>query len=361
VTIAVHSEGHSRWAQRVSVGAPVYLAACCAILLGAPVASAQTASPEDMASARLLGTEGVRLADSGDCVAAVVKLAAAEKLFHAPTTLERLGECQVKNGQIVAGTESLNRVSREPLSSNPPPAFLAAKQRAQQALTAALGRIGKLRIHVEGAPADKVTVTVDGANVPSALFDADRPTDPGAHEVKATATGYKVATATVSVQEGSGAAVTLKLESDPNAGAVLALVPVATEGSPAVAVTPATLPPVPDTSGTRRGVAFGALGVGGAGVVLGSVFGILALNMKSKLDSECPTKTTCPSLDQSDITALSTRATVSTIGFSVGVAGVGLGVVLLATSHGAEKPAAATARVTPWIGFGAAGVRGSFE
>jgi hypothetical protein len=217
---------------------------------------------------------------------------------------------------------------------------------------------------VEGAPADKVTVTVDGANVPSALFDADRPTDPGAHEVKATATGYKVATAAVSLQEGSGAAVTLKLESDPNAGGVLAPVPlVKAEGSPPPSVTPTILPPAPDTSGTRRRVAFSALGVGGAGVVLGSVFGILALNMKSKLNGECPTKTTCPPPDQSDITALSTRATVSTIGFSVGVAGVGLGAVLLATSHGAEKPAAAgaTARVVPWIGLGAAGVRGTFE
>jgi hypothetical protein len=353
----------------MSVGASTYVAACAATLLGVSVASAQTASPEDMASARILGTEGVRLADSGDCVAAIVKLEAAEKLFHAPTTLARLGECQIKGGQIVAGTESLNRVSREPLSPNAPAAFVAAKQRAQQALAAALGRIGKLRIHIEGAPAERVTVTVDGANVPSALFDADRPTDPGAHEVKATAAGYKVATAGVNLQDGSVAAVTLKLEPDPNAGVLVASAPNAIQGegsAPAVAP-PAILPLAPDTSGTRRAVGFAALGIGGAGIVTGSVFGLLALGMRSTLNGACPVKTDCPASSQSDINALTTRATVSTVGFAVGIAGIGLGTILLLTSHGSEKPVApATAKVwlTPWVSLGALpaiGVRGGFE
>src|SRR4029079_17212090 len=41
----------------------------------------------DMATARTLGTEGLRLAESGDCAGAVEKLTRAEKLHHAPTTL----------------------------------------------------------------------------------------------------------------------------------------------------------------------------------------------------------------------------------------------------------------------------------
>jgi hypothetical protein len=366
-------EGPSRLAQRLRVGVPVGLAA----LFAASVAFAQQPSAEDLASARLLGTEGVRLADLGDCAGAVVKLEAAEKLFHAPTTLERLGECQVKGGQIVVGTETLNRVVREPLLPNAPPAFLAARQRAQQALAAALPRIGRLRIHLEGAPADKVTVTVDGVNVPSALFDGDRPTDPGAHEVKATAAGYKVASANVKLDEGAGAAVSLKLEPDPNAvlapapppGASASAAP-APNAQSATGVAPAS-PAASDTSGTRRGVAFASLGLGGVGVVLGSVFGILALSTKSTLNSMCPSKTDCPSSQQSNISALSTRATVSTVGFVVGVAGIGVGTVLLVTAPSSEKPAAAAAgapptsvakvRVTPWIGLGSAGVGGTFE
>ena len=163
----------------------------CILALGAAFVPARanaqgTPSPEDIASARALGIEGVRLAEAGDCASAIPKLQAAENLFHAPTTLDRLGECEVSLGHVVAGTETLNRVVRETLAPNAPSAFVAAQHRAAQVLATAQPRIGKLRIHVDGAPADKVSVTVDGANVPPALFDVDRATDPGTHEVKAT-------------------------------------------------------------------------------------------------------------------------------------------------------------------------------
>jgi hypothetical protein len=58
------------------------LVGCTSILLGAAPARAEGASPEDMASARVLGTEGVRLAESGDCAAAIAKLEAAERLYR---------------------------------------------------------------------------------------------------------------------------------------------------------------------------------------------------------------------------------------------------------------------------------------
>ncbi len=336
---------------------------CLGALAGASPARAQTVpSAEDLASARVLGTEGVHLADAGDCAGAAAKLEAAEKLFHAPTTLERLGECQIKLGHIVAGTESLNRVVREALPTNAPPAFVAARQRAQAALTPALPRIGKLRIHVEGPPPDKVTVTIDGEGVPSVLFDADRPTDPGDHEVKAVAAGFKDATATVSLKEGASGQVSLQLEPAPVAIAVVPTGPV----TPVVPTSPPlTSPPASSGSGTGKGIAIGALVLGGVGVVVGTTFGILALSTKNSLNTECgDVKTECPPFAQSDITALNTRATVSTIGFGVAIVGAAVGVILLATSRGSEShpsPSSATApRTSPWIGLGPAGLEGSF-
>ena len=170
----------TRWSRSL----PACIPALVASVAGVSGARADRVSPEDVAAARSLGTEGTRLADAGDCNGAIAKLEAAEKLYHAPTTLDRLGECQVSVGRIVAGTESLNRVVREPLAANAPPVFLAAQKRAQKALAAALPRIGKSKVHVDGAPADKVSITVDGVPVPSALLDTDRPTDPGTHEVR---------------------------------------------------------------------------------------------------------------------------------------------------------------------------------
>jgi hypothetical protein len=351
------------------------LVCCVATLAAAPWARAQTASPEDIASARVLGTEGVRLAESGDCSSAVPKLEAAERLYHAPTTLERLGECQVSLGRLVAGTESLNRVVRETLPPGAPQAFMVAQQRAQQVLATALPRIGKLRIHVEGAPIDKVTVTVDGATVPSALFDADRATDPGAHEVRAAAPGYKPTALSVQVAPGVESPVSLKLEPDANAVAgaldssTSPLQPGAQGGSPGAAVFSASTPASPASGSPNRAPAYVAFGVGVVGVAVGSVFGVMALGTKSTLDSACNSgKTSCPSASQSDIDALSSRALISNIGFAVGIVGVAVGTVLLITSHGSEgatasaaSPAQRRGRRSPWIGVGAAGLGGTFE
>ena len=92
------------------------------------------------------------------------------------------------------------------------------------------------------------------------------------------------------------------------------------------------------------------------GLVIGGVFGGLALGTKSTLDSHCVNKT-CPASEQSDIDSLSTKATVSTVGFGVGIVGVAVGAILLGVSHSHEEAAAAKLepprpRVSPWIGLG---------
>ncbi len=337
-----------------------------AILLVASSAAAQTASPEDVAAARALGTEGTRLADSGDCNGAIPKLDAAERLYHAPTTLDRLGECQVSVGKLVAGTENLNKVVREPLAPNAPAAFLAAQKRAQQALTAASPRIGNLKIHVDGPSADKLTLTVDGVAVSSALLDADRPTDPGSHEISVAAPGYRTGTATVSVREGAESTVSIKLEIDPSAVAAAPAAAPAGPGEPVAPVLSATAATsAPASSGPSRGLAYVALGVGGVGLAVGTIFGVLALGTKSTLDDHCVNKL-CPSSSQSDIDALSTKSTVSTIAFAVGIVGVAAGTVLLVLSHKSDAPSAAAReperpRITPWLGVGTAGVGGTFQ
>jgi len=93
--------------------------------------------------------------------------------------------------------------------------------------------------------------------------------------------------------------------------------------------------------------------------------GGLALGTKSTLDSHCVGKT-CPASEQSDINALSTQATISTVGFGVGIVGVAVGAILLVVSRGHDEAAAAKLepprpRVSPWIGLGTAGLGGTFQ
>jgi hypothetical protein len=104
-----------------------------------------------------------------------------------------------------------------------------------------------------------------------------------------------------------------------------------------------------------------ALGVGVAGIAVGSVLGILTLNKASQLSSACQPKNDCPAGEQGDLNSASALALGSTIGFGVGAVGAVLGTYFLIRPPRSEKKAGAeSARVTPWIGLGGAGLAGTF-
>ncbi|HEY1959007.1 MAG TPA: hypothetical protein VGH28_25515 [Polyangiaceae bacterium] len=287
----------------------------------APVVHAQD-DASDVATARTLGTEGLRLAEQGDCRGAVDKLARAEQLHHAPTTLERLGECQVSLGHYVDGTESLRRVIRERLASDAPAVFTAAQARARDALDKALAHLAKVRIDVVGPSASDVTLKIDGASVSNATLGVERPIDPGDHVVEASAAGFKRATGRVKVDAGGSGELKLTLEPAP--------VPVVVrQPNPTAPIAPTPAP----TTITKRNYAPAAiaLGLAGAGLAVGGVLGGVALAKKNDLVAACG-GTACSASQKPAFDDLSTFATISTIGFVVaGVAAV-VGIVLIAVA-----------------------------
>jgi len=296
----------------------------------------------DVAAARLLFAEGVKLANAGKCSDAIEPLARADKLHHAPTILGRLGECQIASGKIVEGTENLQRVVREPSPPNAPPAFVAARTRAQKALDAATPRIAHLTIAVDGHPAADLTVTVDGEVLSSALLGVSRPTDPGQHMIEARATASLNASKKITLAEGETAGVLLKMIPDP-----------------AAAQRPPPPPaPAAAASGSRT-AAFVALGVGGTGLVVGSLFGALAISKRNDLQSACPGKVCQPS-SQQDLDSGKTMGTVSTVGFVVGGVGLAAGATLLFWPKSTQNRAGATPQISPYIGSTGAGVVGTF-
>lgn len=314
---------------------------------------------ENVAAARALGLQGIKLADAGDCKGAIDKLSRAEALYHAPSILGRLGECQVNVGQVVAGTENLNRVVREELAPNAPKAFRDAQTRAKGALTAALPKIARLTVKVEPADAQP-SVTVAGSPIPVALLGAERPTDPGTHEVVATAPGYLPQTTTVTLAEGASQELALQLQKDPSAVTETPPPP------PPVVLAPAPVAPTTDSAPKKSNtLAYVALGVGGAGLLVGGVTGFLALGKKSDLDG-CQEKK-CPESQADTLDSAKSMATVSTIGFAVGFVGVGAGIVLLLTGNDSASASTARARVAergvvvhPFFGGTSAGINGTF-
>ncbi|HEX4338407.1 MAG TPA: hypothetical protein VH062_21020 [Polyangiaceae bacterium] len=342
------------------------LAVALALASTPSFAQDQQSSASDMANARALGIEGVQLADRGDCTTAIDRLWRAESLYHAPTILGRLGECQVTLGKLVAGTETLQRVLRDPIGPKSPPAFVAAHDRAQKVLDAALPRIGKLRLHVDSAQTPGLVVKVDGDAVPLAGLDVDRLTDPGSHQVEAVAPGYVTAAQTVALPEGSTAEVTLKLELDPSAAPppAAAAPPPAPAAAPVAFTTASAAPPAADESGGPSKVGpIALLATGGVGILVGSIFGGMALGKKSALDSACHPKSDCPANSQSNIDSLSTDATISTVGFVVGgLAAAAGGAWLIVGGQSKPKASASASHVVvhPYVGPLSAGMTGAF-
>lgn len=120
---------------------------------------------------------------------------------------------------------------------------------------------------------------------------------------------------------------------------------------------------LPSTGSSKRTWAYVSYGVGAAGLVTGSIFGVLAIGKKSYLDSDgrCPNKVCQPGF-QGDLDTANLHATIATVGFIVAGVGGGLGTYLFLTSkpdkEGAERHAKAT--VEPWLGPAMLGARGRF-
>jgi hypothetical protein len=320
---------------------------------------------ESIAAARSLGMQGIKLADAGDCQGAIEKLSRAESLYHAPSILGRLGECQVKVGQVVMGTENLNRVVREQLAANAPKAFRDAQERAKGVLNSALPKIAHLTVRVD-PPEAKPQVTVAGAAIPPALIGVERPTDPGTHEVVVSAPGYLEQKRTVTLAEGGSQEVAVKLEKAP--AAAIAMTPAPATTPPLVTTAPTT-PPADTAPKKSHTLAYVVLGVGATGLAVGGITGFLALGKKGDLKGCEGTK--CPSSQQDTLDSAQSMAMISTVGFTAGFVGVGLGIVLLVTGNNnasarlgqskvAKREPLGHVHVEPWIGTQSAGISGTF-
>jgi len=318
------------------------------------VASAEEDSATEIAAARTLAVDGLKLAQAGKCDEAIPKLERSEKLHHSAIVLSRLGECQVGAGKLVEGTEMLRKVLREPLPANPSPALSKAYERAQTVLDAAKPRIAGLTVSVAVPQGAELRLTVDGLVVANTLIDTELPADPGDHVIEASAPGYLKATSRVTLGSADKKTVSLKLEVDPNApaatpvgaGSESNVAPVAPIAATQVAA-PAAAPPEPQQKSGNKVPAYISWGVGLAGVGVGTAFGVMAMKDKQNLDGQCPNNS-CPSSSGDSVDSAKQKGNISTIAFAVGGAGLVLGTVFYFTLG---KSSSETHAGTPARGF----------
>jgi hypothetical protein len=322
--------------------------------LHARTAVAQTQDPSALTeeerknSARTLGEEGQKALDAKDYPRAEQLFRDATNLFPAATLSLGLARAQAQLGKVVGATENYNKIIREwGNHPSPPPAFKAALESAQAEIGDVQKRIANVTIAIDGAPPG-AKVSLDDKPFPNSLLGLKRQVDPGTHVVKATADGYKVAEASFNVTDAGSTDVRLTMEKDPNAGVVAQPQPGPARGTS----------DVPPPKSSQKTYALVAFGVGGAGLVLGTVGGLLALGKSSSLKDTCKINgSKCPASAQSDIDSYQTMGTLSTVGFIVAGVGGAAGAVLLLTAPKAETKGAT---VSPYVGAGNMGVTGTF-
>ncbi len=178
-----------------------------------PAPTVDMSESERKATARAAFLEGVKLQDANNCAEALPRFEAAQKLFDAPTHLLHIGQCQATSGKLVEAAETYETLSRKTLAKDAPEVFRQAQDESKKELAAIKPRIPTLRIQVTPTPSSlsSLVVKLNGNAIPSELLGIARPVNPGKYKVTVWAAGYKEASETVDVGEGTPKAVELKL------------------------------------------------------------------------------------------------------------------------------------------------------
>jgi hypothetical protein len=297
----------------------------------------------DRAAAQALFDQAVELRDANRLKEACSKFEESLRLDPGVGTRFNLADCFVRMGRFAsAWTHFLEVAAATEMAGQHDRAEIARKR-----ADVLVPRLSKLRI-VPEAPVGGLEIKRNGVLVGSAQWNTPVPTDPGQHEVVASAPGYKPWSTQFNVV-GEGRVSTLQIP------------PLIEAPDPP----PGAAPGYPADSGVSAagtaGLVIAAVGLIGVGVGVG--FGVVALDKKSEVDELCPDLDRCTQAGIDANNDGKTAGTVSTIGLAAGGALLVGGMILfLATSVGDDQADSAQLVITPIASSELAGIAvvGSF-
>ena len=276
--------------------------------------------------------KGKALFDQSRYDEALVEFQQAYDLSPHPVVLKSVGECQVRTGNIKGAIESFEK-------------YLVEKPDAQDS-EEVKSRIGELRskmgrVDITSIP-DGATVEIDGQST-GKTTPLTMDMVPGSHKIALTASGFKPLNKDVTLREGETKALPINFFEE---GERVALEPFPGEEKPKE--TGEQKPKEeggPDYTG-----AWVSVGIAGAGIIAGSVFGLVALSDESEYNKK-PSKSLA---DSGEAMALACD-----ISFGVAGAAAVVGLVLFLTAdsgdEGKEAPKAGSVEVAPIAGANGAG------
>lgn len=236
-----------------------------------------------------------------------------------PGALHALADCYADQGKIAS---AVARYQEYVQAARALPPGVQVKHRAHiERATAQLAalepEVPKVSIVVSGPGAPGARVVLDGSELQGASLEASQSLDPGEHRVKVTSSEGVTVERVFTVERAEKKSVDIEIEAKPSA----------------VLPDPAQSDGI---SGQRIG-AIAAFGVGAAGLLVMGITGGIVLGNKSAVHEACSKdlgdgRRGCTTQDDADrANTMYTLGLVSNVSLGVGIAGVALGAVLLAT------------------------------
>ena len=311
-------------AARVTLG--VRLRVSLGVTLGVTATlAALPAAAQDRATASALFDKGLAAMKAKDFAVGCPALAESLKIDPLPGTLFTLAECEASSGATASAmlhyADFLAAVQAMPSDAQRKQQPRVDRTNAQR--KALEKTVAHLTLTLpKDAPAGAV-VKRDGMTVPVAAYGMAVAIDPGPHTIVVEAPNRSAKEQKVDVLPGKDQTITLAF------GAITG--GTATTAQPIAATTASPFPPRPEGPAKKPVVGYVVLGVGGAALVTGGVFGVLAVGKKGVVKDNCQ-GAVCNQQGKDAGDSLNTFSTVSTIGVAVGVVGVGVGTFLLLRS-----------------------------
>ena len=328
----------------------VVLLSMTALLLCADTVLGQ-ATDAERTFARARMSEGRARRDAKDIRGALESFRAADALLHFPTTGLEVARAEADLGLLLQARETLRRVLAAPELPSDLAQFKKARAQSVALLAELDVSIPRLTIVVKGVPpGTALALVVDGSTMAPGAVVAPLRMNPGHHLVVATA-GSRTAEVEIDLEARDAKEITISLPPRTDAPSTIIAPPGSAHvASPRGAARAAVAPPQKD-----RTLVFVGFGVAGLGATVGAIAGLSSLSYTTSAAAGC-SGGRCPPSTHDDLRTAHTLATVSNVFLVVGAVGVGVGIFGLF-----QKPKAApTTAVTPWIGPGSMGLRGTF-
>src|SRR6187431_775600 len=327
-------------------------------ILAPATAVAQT--DMERAAARETADAGRIQFEAGRYAEAIDSFSRAQQLVAAPPHLLYLARAQTKLGRLVEAHENYVKITRESLPPKAPKPFVDAVNAAERELEAVDARLPYVTIAVQGAPATGVSVQMDGVTLPSAMIGIPLPVDPGTHAFEASGASARSAPVTVTLSEGAKETVMLTLRASKSSAA-------GASGATSLTGDQPVSDSAPSSGMALRVASYVTIGVGAVGLGVGTYFLVKSSNTRQTADNmydECGPD--CPESEKPPIDAIDADANRQrNIGIGVVVAGgvaaiTGVTLLLVSASNRPTPAQSSGPRVTPVIGLGSLGLRGTF-